>query len=53
MSQPHDPTTKRRERTAFLLVTVVGFPLLTVLLVSAYGFMVWAWQMLVGPPAGH
>lgn len=44
---------KRRERAAFLLLTAVVFPVLAILIVAAYGFLVWAWQMLAGPPTGH
>lgn len=41
---------RRQELGAFLFLTVVLFPVLAVLIVSAYGFAVWAWQMLFGPP---
>lgn len=41
---------RRAERRAFLFLTVVLFPLLAVLLVAAYGFVVWIWQMVAGPP---
>lgn len=53
MSQPEDTAIKRRERTAFLLLTAVLFPLLTVMIVAGYGFLVWIWQMFNGPPTGH
>jgi periplasmic nitrate reductase NapE len=53
MSQSHDLSVKRRERAAFLLLTAVVFPALTLLLVAGYGFLVWAWQMVAGPPTGH
>jgi nitrate reductase NapE len=51
--QPDDAVIKRRERTAFLLLTAVAFPLLTVMIVAGYGFLVWIWQMFAGPPTGH
>jgi len=41
---------RRQELGAFLFLTVVLFPVLAVLIVSGYGFAVWAWQMLFGPP---
>ena len=44
--------TKGQERLAFLLLTAVVFPLLTVFIVSGYGFLVWIWQMFAGPPTG-
>ena len=45
--------TKQQERLAFLLLTAVVFPLMAVLIVAGYGFMVWMWQILFsGPPTG-
>lgn len=41
---------KRRELTLFLFITVVLFPLLSVMIVGGYGFGVWIWQMFNGPP---
>lgn len=41
---------KRRELGVFLLLVVVLAPLLTFLLASGYGFLVWIWQMIHGPP---
>ena len=42
---------KRRELTLFLFITVVLFPILSVMIVGGYGFLVWFWQMFVaGPP---
>ncbi|MHA6203048.1 periplasmic nitrate reductase, NapE protein [Dyella soli] len=41
---------KRRERTAFLLLTVALFPALAVAIIASYGFAVWIWQMFSGPP---
>ena len=50
---PDVPATKNQERLAFLLVTAVVFPLMAVLIVAGYGFLVWGWQMFfAGPPAG-
>jgi nitrate reductase NapE len=55
MTSPVQPETqsvrtRRHELGVFLFLTVVLFPVLAVLLVSAYGFAVWAWQMIFGPP---
>ena len=52
MSENTVPTDNRRRRElrVFLFLTVVLFPLLSVLLVSGYGFAVWIWQMIFGPP---
>lgn len=57
MEQTHDPkeplATRTQERMAFLLVVAVVFPLIAILAVAGYGFLVWMWQMLfAGPPAG-
>ncbi|WP_202844422.1 periplasmic nitrate reductase, NapE protein [Luteimonas saliphila] len=41
---------KRRELILFLFITVVLFPLLAVMIVGGYGFAVWIWQMIAGPP---
>lgn len=43
---------KKQERLAFLLLTAVVFPLIAVLIVAGYGFLVWIWQMFSGPPTG-
>lgn len=42
--------TRRRELALFLFITVVLFPLLSVMIVGGYGFGVWIWQMFTGPP---
>lgn len=45
--------TRNQERIAFLLLTAVVFPLLAILIVAGYGFLVWMWQLLfAGPPTG-
>ncbi|QDW67186.1 TorE protein [Luteimonas granuli] len=45
--------TQRRELILFLFITVVLFPILSVMIVGGYGFAVWFWQMFVaGPPTG-
>ncbi len=52
-AQVNDAQVKSRERIAFLLLTAVVFPLVTVMIVAGYGFIVWFYQMLAGPPTGH
>ena len=44
--------TKRRELWAFLFLTVVLAPVITLALVGGYGFAVWMFQLIAGPP-GH
>jgi nitrate reductase NapE len=41
---------KRREILLFLFITVVLFPVLSVMIVGGYGFAVWIYQMIAGPP---
>ncbi|MDT8879938.1 periplasmic nitrate reductase, NapE protein [Halomonas saccharevitans] len=44
---------KRREWLAFLFVTAVVVPLLTIAVVVGYGFVVWMLQIFVLGPPGH
>nr|WP_169303008.1 periplasmic nitrate reductase, NapE protein [Thalassotalea mangrovi] len=44
---------KSRERNTFLFLTVVLAPVLAVVIVGSYGFIVWISQMIYGPPGGH
>ncbi len=44
------PPTRREELRIFLLLTVVLAPVLAVLTVAGYGFLVWMYQLLAGPP---
>ena len=41
---------KADELRAFLLLSVVMAPVLAVLIVSGYGFLVWMFQLVAGPP---
>lgn len=41
---------KRKELLLFFFITVVLFPVLSVLIVSSFGFSVWFWQIIFGPP---
>jgi nitrate reductase NapE len=45
-----DPS-KVDERRSFLFLTVVMVPVLTVVIVGGYGFMVWMYQLFAGPPS--
>ena len=42
--------TKREERRAFILLAVVLFPVFSVAIVGGYGFLVWMYQIVTGPP---
>lgn len=41
---------KQQELRLFLFITVVLFPLLSVILVGGYGLLIWISQMIFGPP---
>jgi nitrate reductase NapE len=43
-------TQRRKERRLFLFIVVFLFPLLTFALVGAYGFSIWMYQLVMGPP---
>jgi nitrate reductase NapE len=44
------PSTKREELRAFALLAVFLVPVLSVLVVAGYGFLVWMFQLVAGPP---
>lgn len=48
-----DAPSKSRELRAFLFLTVVLIPVLTVVVIAGYGFAVWIYQMLIGGPPHH
>jgi len=53
MEKPPGQSEKQHELRTFLLLTVVTAPLLSVLVVSGYGFLVWMYQAFIaGPPTG-
>ncbi|EMD99132.1 MULTISPECIES: periplasmic nitrate reductase, NapE protein [Stutzerimonas stutzeri subgroup] len=49
-SHPAEVSSKREETRLFVFLIVFLFPILSVLLVSSYGFAVWILQMIFGPP---
>jgi nitrate reductase NapE len=42
--------TKGEEIRAFALLALILVPVLSVLFVAGYGFAVWMWQLIAGPP---
>lgn len=50
-SQEHAPVSRREERHAFLALAVFAAPIVAVVVVAGYGFLVWISQMLSGPPS--
>lgn len=49
---PQDPLRKTEELRSFLFLTAVMVPVLSVIVVAGYGFIVWMTQLLLGPPRG-
>ncbi len=50
MDDTREVSTKSEELRGFLLLTAVIAPLLAVGIVAGYGFIVWMYQLLAGPP---
>ncbi|WP_313089134.1 nitrate reductase [Pseudomonas sp.] len=44
------PTGKPEETRLFIFLLVFLFPLLSVVTVAGYGFIIWISQMIFGPP---
>lgn len=47
-----DPATRKEERRTFLFLTVVAAPVLAVIIVGGYGFLVWMYQLITGDLPG-
>jgi periplasmic nitrate reductase NapE len=50
MGEASPRRSKAVELRAFLLLAVVMAPVLAVIVVTGYGFLVWMYQLLAGPP---
>lgn len=44
------PSVKKEEWRSFLFFTIVMAPVLAVIIVGGYGFLVWMYQLIAGPP---
>lgn len=44
---------KKRELLGFLFMTVVLVPVLSVILVGGFGFSIWMYQIIAGPPGAN
>jgi nitrate reductase NapE len=44
--------TRQEELRSFLFLTIVMAPLVAVMIVGGYGFVVWMYQLVAGPPSG-
>ena len=45
-------STRKEEWRSFLFFTVVMAPVLAVMIVGGYGFIIWMFQLVAGPPQG-
>lgn len=43
-------STRRKELWAFLVLAFGVWPVVAVGVVGGYGFLVWMWQLIAGPP---
>ena len=44
------PSTRKEELRSFVFLAVVMAPLVAVMIVASYGFLIWFYQMFAGPP---
>lgn len=50
MSDTPEPSTKTEEFRSVVFLSVVMAPVIAVLVVAGYGFLVWMYQLFAGPP---
>lgn len=48
---PDNSDTARDELHTFLFLTIILAPLITIVIVGGYGFLVWMAQLILGPPS--
>ena len=49
-AQAEKPPTRRQELFTFALLAILIWPFIAVAVVGGYGFVVWMWQLVFGPP---
>lgn len=49
--QDRDRPSKKEELKVFLMLTVLLAPVVSVAVVGGYGFLVWMYQLIYGPPS--
>lgn len=49
--EPFAVPTRGDELRTFLLLTVVLAPLITVICIGGFGFLIWMTQLILGPPS--
>ena len=47
---PYAPQTRRSELIVFLIIVALIWPIVTVGVVGGYGFTIWMYQLIAGPP---
>lgn len=54
-TEPDPGASKRKELTSFLVLAFGIWPVVAVGAVGGYGFLVWMYQLIAGPPgpSGH
>jgi nitrate reductase NapE len=52
MNQENADQRKKEEWRTFVFFAVVMAPVLSVVVVTGYGLVVWLYQMFAGPPTG-
>ena len=50
MTVENEIVSKHKELWTFLFLTVVLAPAISIVLVGSYGFTIWIYQLLAGPP---
>ena len=48
--QAEAPSSRRQELLMFAVLAVLIWPVIAVAVVGGYGFLVWMWQLVFGPP---
>jgi periplasmic nitrate reductase NapE len=49
-AQVAPPRSRREELFVFLVLAVLIWPVIAVGVVGGYGFLIWMWQLVFGPP---
>ncbi|WP_246702906.1 periplasmic nitrate reductase, NapE protein [Starkeya sp. ORNL1] len=44
------PPSRREEIVAFIVLAIIIWPILAVGVVGGYGFIIWMFQLIYGPP---
>ncbi|HET6757015.1 MAG TPA: periplasmic nitrate reductase, NapE protein [Burkholderiales bacterium] len=52
MDRSADKLSHTEERRSFIFLAFVMAPVLAVIVVTGYGFFVWMYQLIAGPPTG-